>query len=150
MKNICCRMGLAACLLLPAGWSFSSKVSLQAFLQAPRLPKARVACGPWQRYFQDGHGAAPKAALTGSLGLGCLHPQPLAGGRCSVSEHFFISALGCFYTLPHGCSWQKTKEEKFQRVELLQGSCRKASGWRRRSSELAAVWRGGSSELTQY
>lgn len=26
-----------------------------------------------------------------------------------MSEHFFISALGCFYTLPHGCSWQKTK-----------------------------------------
>lgn len=27
-----------------------------------------------------------------------------------MSEHFFISAMGCFCTLPHGCSWPKNVE----------------------------------------
>lgn len=97
MKNICCKMGLAACLLLPAGWPFSSRAGARLPSRLHGFPKPRGPVTPWQRNFQGDDGAAPKAALTGPLGLGCL--QPL-----TVSEHFFISALGCLYTLTRGCS----------------------------------------------
>lgn len=112
MKNICCKMGLAACLLL-AGWPFSSsKAGARLPFRLRGFPQPRWPLAPWQRKFQDGHGAAPKAALAGSLWLGCLHLQPLTGGGCSVSEHFFISALGCFYAVPRGCRCQKHRSSK--------------------------------------
>lgn len=38
----------------------------------------------------------PKAAPAGYSQLGWVHPQPLTGGRCWVSEHCFISAPGAF------------------------------------------------------
>lgn len=84
----------------------------------------------------------PKLHSQGPCGWAASTPPALYRG--SMSEHFFISTLGCFYTLPRGCSRQKCRSS----LELPQGSCRKASVWRKRSSELAAVCRGG--ELTQY
>lgn len=107
VKNICCKMGLAACLLLPAGWPFSSTAGARLPSRLRGFPKPRWPVTPWQRNFQGDHGAAAKDALTGSLGLGCLHPQPL-----SVSEHFFISAWGASTPLHVAAARQKCRNSK--------------------------------------
>lgn len=76
----------------------------------------------------------PKLHSQGPCGWAASTPPALYRG--SMSEHFFISTLGCFYTLPRGCSRQKCRSS----LELLQVHAeRQVSGGRGAQSLLLSA-----------